>query len=113
MPREEAESLLGKIRAERPDSLCAQRDGQYVEKRHSTEALLRREFAARGGIMEIESPHYMVVEFSPCRASLVRSKSMRSSGVYSSRLRVTCVKESSFIRRACSSCATRSVSVKS
>ena len=65
MPREEAESLLGKIRAERPDSLCAQRDGQYVEKRHSTEALLRREFAARGGIMEIESPHYMVVEFSP------------------------------------------------
>ena len=60
MPREEAESLLGKIRAERPDSLCAQRDGQYVEKRHSTEALLRREFAARGGIMEIESPHYMV-----------------------------------------------------
>ena len=65
MPREEAESLLGKIRAERPDSLCAQRDGQYVEKRHSTEALLRREFAARGGIMEIESPYYMVVEFSP------------------------------------------------
>ena len=65
MPWEEAESLLGKIRAERPDSLCAQRDGQYVEKRHSTEALLRREFAARGGIMEIESPHYMVVGFSP------------------------------------------------
>ena len=62
---EEAKELLEKIREERPESMCAQRDALYVEKRRGTEALLRREFAAKGGKTEIESPHYMVVGFSP------------------------------------------------
>ena len=65
IPQEEAEELLRNIREERPDSQCAQRHSHYVEYRHNCEAILRREFAAKGGIMEIDSPHYMVAEFSP------------------------------------------------
>ena len=65
LPAEEAEKVLNQLKAERPDSLCAQRDETYIEKRRSCEALLRREFAAKGGIMDIPSPYYMVVEHSP------------------------------------------------
>lgn len=62
---EEAKAVIEKIREERPNSLCARRDDQYVQKRRNCEAILRREFAAKGGLMEKDSPHYMVVEFSP------------------------------------------------
>ena len=62
---EEAKEVLKKIKEERPDSMCAARNNEYVEKRRNTEAILKREFAAKGGVIEIESPHYMVVEFSP------------------------------------------------
>ena len=65
IPPEEAKAVIEKIREERPDSLCARRDDQYVQKRRNCEAILRREFAAKGGLMEKDSPHYMVVEFSP------------------------------------------------
>ena len=65
IPQEEAKYILRKIREERPDSMCAARNDECVEKRKNCEALLRREFAAKGGVMEISSPHYMVVEFSP------------------------------------------------
>ena len=54
-----------------------------------------------------------VVELSPCRASFVRSKSMRSSGVYSSRLRFTWVKEGSCRRISRICFATWSVCPKS
>lgn len=62
---EEAKEVLERIKAERPDSFCAQRNEEYVEKRRNCESILRREFAAKGGIMEIESPHYMTLEYSP------------------------------------------------
>ena len=62
---EEASEVMRKIRKERPDSFGAERQDEYVEKRKACEAILRREFAAKGGIMEIDSPHYMVVGFSP------------------------------------------------
>lgn len=62
---EEADDVLGRIKTERPESMCAARDADYVEKRRNCEAILRKEFAAKGGVMEISSPHYMVVEFSP------------------------------------------------
>ncbi|MBO7565003.1 MAG: hypothetical protein J6T40_09210 [Clostridiales bacterium] len=65
IPPEEAKAVIEKIREERPDSLCARRDDQYVQKRRNCEAILRREFVAKGGLMEKDSPHYMVVEFSP------------------------------------------------
>ena len=65
LPPEEARAVIERIKQERPDSQCAQRHDKYVPYRHNCEAILRREFAAKGGIMEIETPHYMVVEFSP------------------------------------------------
>lgn len=61
----EAREVMETIRKERPASQCAQRHDKYVEYRHNCEAILRAEFAAKGGIIEIESPHYMVVEHSP------------------------------------------------
>jgi hypothetical protein len=60
-----ANEVIRKIKAERPDSLCAQRDDNYVELRQNCERKLREAFAAKGGIMEIPSPHYMVLGSSP------------------------------------------------
>ena len=63
--KEEAQKVMEQIKQERPNSQCAARHDKYVQYRHNCEAILRREFAAKGGIMEIENPHYMVVEHSP------------------------------------------------
>ena len=65
IPQEEAREVIEKIKAERPDSLCAQRNDEYVKRRHNCETMLREAFAAKGGIMEIDSPHYMVLGYSP------------------------------------------------
>ena len=62
---EEAREVLEKNKREFPGSFGAQRDDSYITKRRNTEAILRREFKAKGGVMDIDSPHYMVVEFSP------------------------------------------------
>ena len=65
MPEQDAQRLLEQIKKDRPDSFCAARDESYIQKRRNCEAILRREFAAKGGIMEVESPFYMVVEACP------------------------------------------------
>ena len=57
--------MLKQIKIERPNSLCAARDADYIQKRRNCEEILRREFAAKGGIVEVESPYYMVLEHSP------------------------------------------------
>ena len=57
--------MLKQIKIERPNSLCAARDADYIQKRRNCEEILRREFAAKGGIIEVESPYYMVLEHSP------------------------------------------------
>lgn len=62
---EEAERVMREIKEERPESQCAGRHDKYVQYRHNCEAILKREFAAKGGIMEIPSPHYMVLGYSP------------------------------------------------
>ena len=49
---EEAKDVILKIKQERPDSLCAQRHDHYVEYRHHCETILKREFAAKGGVIE-------------------------------------------------------------
>ena len=61
IPWEEAKRVLEKIRQERPDSFCAQRDGEYITRRLNCEARLRKEFLAIGGVTDIDSPHYMVL----------------------------------------------------
>lgn len=65
VPKEEGNMILDKMKRERPDSMCAKRDEDYIAKRRGTEEILRREFTAKGGIVELESPFYMVVEHSP------------------------------------------------
>ena len=65
LPVEQRNLILEKIKKERPDSMCAKRDLEYIEKRCRCEAILKKEFIAKGGIVEIDSPHYMVVEHSP------------------------------------------------
>ena len=63
--QDEAREVIEKIKKERPHSQCAARHDHYVEYRHNCERMLREAFAKKGGIMEINSPHYMVLEFSP------------------------------------------------
>ncbi len=65
LPADEAMSVMEKVRSERPGSFCAQRDEMYIGKRRNCEAILRREFAKKGGVIEIDSPHYMVAGYSP------------------------------------------------
>ncbi len=62
---DESKALLDKIRNERPDSMCAKRDDSYIDKRKSCEAKLKDAFIAKGGLVEIDSPYYFVVEHSP------------------------------------------------
>ena len=64
LPEAEANTLLEEIKLNRPDSMCAKRDNAYIANRKRCEDLLRREFAKKGGIMDIERPYYMVVEHS-------------------------------------------------
>ena len=62
---EKALALLEEIRQTRPKSFCAKRDAAYIEKRRNCEALVRKEFLAKGGTVETEIPQYMVVEHCP------------------------------------------------
>ncbi|SFI29134.1 hypothetical protein SAMN04487830_13817 [Pseudobutyrivibrio sp. OR37] len=65
IPMEQGNLILEQMKQERPESMCAKRDSDYIIKRQDCENILRREFIAKGGIIEIESPYYMVVEHSP------------------------------------------------
>lgn len=60
-----AESVLARIKEERPEGFCAKRDADYLKKRRRCEEILKREFEAKGGIVDIPSPYYMVVEHCP------------------------------------------------
>ena len=61
----EANDLMEKFRRERPDSYCAKRPTEYMANRLYYENILREEFQKKGGKMQREVPHYMVVE--PCK----------------------------------------------
>ena len=63
--QDEAREVIERIKIERPNSQCALRHDKYVQYRHNCERMLREAFAKKGGIMEIDSPHYMVLGFSP------------------------------------------------
>ena len=65
VPPEEGRIILEQMKRERPNSMCAKRNFDYIDKRKRCEAVLKREFLAKGGIVEIETPYYMVVEHSP------------------------------------------------
>lgn len=65
LENEEANRILQKIKKESPLVLCAQRDQDYMIRRHMYEDIIRKEFIKKGGTVERNVPHYMVVEYSP------------------------------------------------
>ena len=58
---EDAESVLQRIREEKPDIFIAKRSDDYLLKRRRFEEMLRNEFIKNGGKPERNTPHYMVV----------------------------------------------------
>lgn len=62
---DEANTVLSEIKKEKPSVQCAQRDSEYMFRRHMYEDIIRKEFAKKGGIIKRNIPHYMVVEHSP------------------------------------------------
>lgn len=62
---EDAKGLLERIRKEKPEAFIAKRPEDYMEKRRHFEGILREEFLKKGGLIERETPHYMVVEACP------------------------------------------------
>jgi hypothetical protein len=69
LPRKDAEAILSAIKLEKPQTQCAKRDEDYLFRRRMYEDILRKEFAKKGGRIEREAPHYMVVEHSPWLSS--------------------------------------------
>ncbi len=65
IPLEEAKAVLRSIKESKPNSQSAARDPEYVEHRRNCERMLRAAFAEKCGVIQRESPHYMVVEHSP------------------------------------------------
>ncbi len=65
LPIDEAKSILDRIKITKPNSQNAQRHDKYVEYRHNCENIIRSEFVKKGGIINMTSPHYMVIEHSP------------------------------------------------
>lgn len=62
---EEANAILNRIKKDKPNNQSAHRHPSYMEDRHYYEELIRMEFLKKGGIINIQSPHYMVVGHCP------------------------------------------------
>ena len=62
---DEAVSVLEKLKKERPGAYASQRNMSYIVKRRRCEDTVREKAAEKGVIMDIPSPHYMVVEACP------------------------------------------------
>ena len=65
LPDQEAEEVLRRIRADHPEIFLSQRPEDYLKKRRRFEEILRTEFRRKGGLIERDTPHYMVVEACP------------------------------------------------
>ncbi|NLO09556.1 MAG: hypothetical protein GX129_06755 [Clostridiales bacterium] len=65
MPIDEAKRVLNEIKNEKPNVQCAKRQDTYIEDRLYYESIIRELFIKKGGRVERQSPHYMVVEHSP------------------------------------------------
>lgn len=62
---EQSNNILNRIKEEKPTSQSAQRDSEYMFRRHMYEDIIRKEFMKKGGTINRNAPHYMVVEHSP------------------------------------------------
>ena len=61
----QANEVLERIRVEKPDAFISKRPEDYVQKRRKFEKILLDEFCKKGGLIERETPHYLVVEACP------------------------------------------------
>ena len=61
LSEEEANKVLQTIKSEKPESMCAKRQDSYVADRRRFEDILRTEFRKKGGRIERDVPHYLVV----------------------------------------------------
>ena len=57
----EANRILEEIRKNKPDTMCAKRQKEYIADRRRFENILRTEFLKKGGLIERPVPHYFVV----------------------------------------------------
>jgi len=69
LPKEKANEVIRRIKIEKPNTQSAQRDAEYMFRRHMYEDIIKKEFIKKGGIVERSVPHYMVVEHSPWLAT--------------------------------------------
>lgn len=69
IPIDEAKKILMDIATKKPNTQCAKRADEYMELRHYYENILRCEFIKKGGNIQKEIPHYMIVEESMWLAS--------------------------------------------
>lgn len=65
VPVEEANKVLQEIALNKPNAQCAKRSADYMQARIYYENILRNEFRKKGGLIQRQVPHYMVVEHSP------------------------------------------------
>ena len=65
LSEEEAYKVLLSIKAEKPETMCAKRQDSYVADRRRFEEIRRTEFRKKGGKIEREVPHYLVVGECP------------------------------------------------
>ena len=65
LDREEADKVLQQIAITKPNVQCAKRSVDYMQARAYYENILRTEFQKKGGYIQRQVPHYMVVEHSP------------------------------------------------
>ncbi len=69
LPMDEANAVINRIKSERPNVQCAQRDAEYMFRRRMYEDILRKVFIKKGGVIRRSTPHYMVVGHSPWLAT--------------------------------------------
>jgi hypothetical protein len=62
---DEAKGILNELKRTKPNVQCAKRLATYIEDRLHYEEILREKFRKKGGIIQKQAPHYMVVEHSP------------------------------------------------
>ena len=58
---DEADKILAEIKKNKPDTMCAKRQADYMSARKRYEDILRTEFLKKGGLIERQVPHYFVV----------------------------------------------------
>lgn len=66
---EDADRVMQQIRRQKSNTFCAKRKADYMKLRRYYESILREEFRKKGGMIERQAPHYMVVGACPWLAS--------------------------------------------